>query len=41
MVGKGITFDTGGYNIKVAMMDLMWMDKMGACTVLSVFHYIV
>lgn len=29
-IGKGVTFDTGGYNIKVAMMELMKFDMGGA-----------
>ncbi len=37
LVGKGITFDTGGLNIKTMMMEEMFMDKCGACTVISVF----
>ena len=41
LVGKGITFDTGGLNIKVCMMEEMFMDKCGACTVISVFKYAV
>lgn len=30
IVGKGLLFDTGGYNIKVAMMELMKFDCGGA-----------
>lgn len=41
LVGKGITFDTGGLNIKVAMMEQMYMDKCGACSVVSVFKHAV
>ncbi len=37
LVGKGVTFDTGGISIKPAAdMDEMKYDKMGACTVLGV-----
>ena len=37
LVGKGVTFDTGGISIKPANdMDEMKYDKCGACTVLSV-----
>ena len=36
LVGKGITFDTGGISIKPAAdMDEMKYDKSGACTVLA------
>ena len=30
VVGKGLLFDTGGYNIKVAMMELMKFDCGGS-----------
>lgn len=37
LVGKGVTFDTGGISIKpAASMDEMKFDKSGACTVLGV-----
>lgn len=37
LVGKGVTFDTGGISIKPARtMDEMKFDKSGACTVLGV-----
>jgi len=35
IVGKGVTYDTGGLNIKVRMMDLMYGDKGGSCAVLG------
>jgi leucyl aminopeptidase len=36
MVGKGVTFDSGGISIKpAARMEEMKMDKTGACTVIS------
>ena len=35
IVGKGVTYDTGGLNIKVAMMELMYGDKGGSCAVLG------
>jgi leucyl aminopeptidase len=35
VVGKGITYDTGGLNIKLAMMELMYQDKGGSCAVLG------
>ena len=37
LVGKGVTFDTGGISIKpAASMDEMKYDKCGACTVLGI-----
>jgi len=37
LVGKGVTFDTGGISIKPARaMDEMKYDKCGACTVLGI-----
>jgi leucyl aminopeptidase len=39
LVGKGVTFDTGGISIKPAQdMDEMKWDKMGACTVLGLLQ---
>jgi leucyl aminopeptidase len=39
LVGKGVTFDTGGISIKPAKdMDEMKWDKCGACTVLGVIQ---
>jgi len=39
LVGKGVTFDTGGISIKPASkMDEMKYDKCGACTVLGIAH---
>lgn len=35
IVGKGLLFDTGGYNIKVQMMQLMKFDCGGAAAVLG------
>jgi len=40
-IGKGILFDSGGYNIKTSMMELMYMDKCGAMNVLCAFLAIV
>lgn len=38
IIGKGITFDTGGLYLKPAIhMNDMKMDKAGACTVLGLF----
>lgn len=42
LVGKGITFDTGGNNIKgTGFMETMFMDKGGACAVFEAFKAIV
>ncbi|MGE0639114.1 MAG: M17 family metallopeptidase [Thermoanaerobaculia bacterium] len=39
LVGKGVTFDTGGISIKPAgQMDEMKWDKCGACAVLGIFE---
>jgi leucyl aminopeptidase len=39
LVGKGVTFDTGGISIKPALnMDEMKWDKCGACTVLGLLQ---
>jgi leucyl aminopeptidase len=35
IVGKGLLFDTGGYNIKTAMMELMKFDCGGSVSVLD------
>lgn len=32
IVGKGITYDTGGLNLKRAVMEKMYGDKGGACS---------
>ena len=38
LIGKGITFDAGGLNIKTTgYMENMYLDKSGACTVLAAF----
>jgi leucyl aminopeptidase len=34
-VGKGLTFDTGGLNIKKSGMEEMFLDKTGACAVMG------
>ena len=34
-VGKGITYDTGGLNLKMVLMEKMYGDKGGACAVLG------
>jgi leucyl aminopeptidase len=39
LVGKGVTFDTGGISIKpAAQLDEMKYDKSGACTVLGILE---
>ena len=41
IVGKGVTFDTGGLNIKPgASMSDMHLDKSGACISLGLFKWI-
>jgi leucyl aminopeptidase len=41
LVGKAITFDTGGYSIKPAeSMDKMKYDKSGGCAVIGAMHAI-
>lgn len=42
LVGKGVTFDTGGYNLKpTGYMETMYEDKAGACAVFVAFQAIV
>ena len=39
LVGKGVTFDTGGLNLKpTGFMETMYGDKNGACAVLGALH---
>lgn len=39
LIGKGITFDCGGLNIKpTGYMETMYMDKAGSCAVLAAFE---
>lgn len=38
LVGKGLTFDSGGLNIKKSGMEEMYLDKTGACAVLGSLH---
>jgi leucyl aminopeptidase len=38
LVGKGLTYDTGGLNIKKSMMEEMHLDKTGATAVLGTLH---
>jgi len=35
LIGKGLTFDTGGLNIKKSWMEEMYLDKTGACAVMG------
>ena len=35
IVGKGVTYDTGGLNIKLMLIEKMHGDKGGACAVLG------
>lgn len=35
LVGKGITFDTGGLNVKLNLIEIMHTDKGGSCSVLG------
>ena len=42
IVGKGLTFDTGGLNLKPTnSIEDMYIDKHGACNTLSVFKSVV
>lgn len=41
LVGKGVIYDTGGLNIKLQMMKIMFSDKCGACDVLATFQAVV
>jgi len=42
VVGKGLTFDTGGLNLKPTnYIEDMYLDKHGACNTLSVFKTVV
>lgn len=42
VVGKGVTFDTGGLNLKPTNhIEDMYLDKHGACNALAVFKYAV
>ena len=39
LIGKGVTFDTGGLNLKpTGFMEDMYGDKNGACAVLGALH---
>lgn len=39
LVGKGVTFDTGGLNIKpTGLMEDMYGDKCGACAVIGALN---
>ena len=39
LLGKGITFDTGGYNLKqTGSIESMFLDKSGACSVIATMY---
>jgi len=39
LVGKGITYDTGGLNLKgTGFMELMYGDKNGSCAIIGALH---
>lgn len=41
LVGKGVCFDSGGYNLKpTKYIEAMYSDMAGAATVLGVFHWL-
>jgi len=41
VVGKGVTFDTGGLNLKpTSAIEDMYLDKSGACVTLGLFKWI-
>jgi len=35
LVGKGVTYDTGGLNLKMALIEIMHVDKGGACAIIG------
>lgn len=37
-IGKGIVFDSGGLNLKMQMIEMMYGDKGGACAVFGALH---
>lgn len=41
LIGKGVVFDQGGANCKTSLIELMWVDKGGACACLAAFQGIV
>lgn len=41
LIGKGIVFDQGGANCKTSLIELMWVDKGGACACFGAFQAIV
>lgn len=42
MIGKGVTFDSGGHNLKpTGYMEDMFMDKGGACASYAAFTKLV
>ncbi|KAL4465892.1 hypothetical protein ABPG74_004129 [Tetrahymena malaccensis] len=41
LVGKGVCFDSGGLSLKQQLMDKMYTDKGGACTIFGIFKAVV
>ena len=41
LVGKGVTFDSGGLNLKHLFIEDMYGDKGGSCAVLGALHGIL
>lgn len=42
IIGKGVTFDTGGNNLKpTGFIESMFLDKTGACVAYSAFTQLV
>ena len=39
LIGKGVTFDSGGINIKTAMLEDMKFDMSGSAAVLAAAYY--
>ena len=37
IIGKGVTYDCGGLSIKMALMEKMYGDKGGACSIFGIF----
>ena len=40
LIGKGVTFDSGGINIKLAMLEDMKFDMSGSAAVLAAVYYL-
>jgi len=37
-IGKGLCYDSGGLNLKMQMIEMMYGDKNGACAVIGALH---